>query len=574
MKVASAVAAWLAQQPRASAAAGYAVVALAGWAHAAALAWPGSGQPLWWLSVLSLMVLAMGLQRTQKARQRWDSTLGQLVDAGRRPDRGRQSAALAVVFVVSWLSGTFWWLFISLHTYGGLAAGLAVAAIAGLALFLSIYYALACVVWVRWAPQHRLGAAVLFAAVWTMAELARGTWLTGFPWGATGYAHVEGPLQVLPRYVGVYGTGAVAAAVAMLLAQLRWRDVHQARTWGLLAGAAGVLAAAGMHRCAQQQCDASVPASAVFSVALLQGNIPQDEKFQAGTGVPLALDWYARAIHDAPAQLVVAPETAIPLLPFQLMPGYLDRLVQPFVQPSSTRALVLGLPLGNAQEGYTNSVWGFSAAAGGQGADHADSALYQYDKHHLVPFGEFIPPLFRWFTDMLHIPLGDFNRGAVGQPSLAWAGQRIAPNICYEDLFGEELAARFREASAAPTVLVNVSNIGWFGDSLAIDQHLQISRMRTLEFERPMIRATNTGATVVIDHRSVVTHALPRLTRGVLLAQVQGRGDAAWVGDWRTPYAAWASHWGVLPLWLWALIVVGMAWNAQRQRPLFFRGKH
>src|SRR5690606_25561008 len=169
---------------------------------------------------------------------------------------------------------------------------------------------------------------------------------------------------------------------------------------------------------------------------------------------------------------------------------------------------------------------------------------YRYDKHHLVPFGEFIPPFFRWFTQMMHIPLGDFARGGVGQPSLAWQGQRLAPNICYEDLFGEELAARFADPATAPTVLVNLSNIGWFGDSVAIDQHLSISRLRALEFERPMVRATNTGATAVIDHRGRVTHRLAGHTRGVLEAQVQGRTGAV------TPYAWWAARAGLLPLWL------------------------
>ena len=133
--------------------------------------------------------------------------------------------------------------------------------------------------------------------------------------------------------------------------------------------------------------------------------------------------------------------------------------------------------------------------------------------------------------------------------SLSGRGQRIAPNICYEDLFGDEIGANFRDEASAPSVLLNVSNIAWFGDSIAIDQHLAISRMRALEFQRPMIRATNTGATVVIDHRGQVTHSLPRLTRGVLGADVEGRSGL-------TPYARWVSHFGLWPLWGGALLVV------------------
>jgi len=153
---------------------------------------------------------------------------------------------------------------------------------------------------------------------------------------------------------------------------------------------------------------------------------------------------------------------------------------------------------------------------------------------------------------MMNIPLGDFRSGGLGQAPLLWQGQRIAPNICYEDLFGDEIGANFRDAATAPTILLNVSNIAWFGDSVAIDQHLSISRMRALEFARPMVRATNTGATVVIDHQGRVTHSLPRLTRDVLVAEVEGRSGL-------TPFAWWVSRFGLWPLWGVCLAVVALA---------------
>ena len=159
------------------------------------------------------------------------------------------------------------------------------------------------------------------------------------------------------------------------------------------------------------------------------------------------------------------------------------------------------------------------------------NGFYRYDKHHLVPFGEFVPDGFHWFTQMMNIPLGDFNRGPLTAPSFDVDGERVAPNICYEDLFGEELAARFVPEATAPTILANLSNIGWFGRTIAIEQHLRISRMRSLELQRPMIRATNTGATAVIDHHGVVTHALPPFTVGILEGTVEGRQGL-------TPFAA------------------------------------
>ena len=247
---------------------------------------------------------------------------------------------------------------------------------------------------------------------------------------------------------------------------------------------------------------------------------------------------------------MVAPETAVPLLPFQLAemaPGYWEGSRAHFGDVAAGRAALVGVPLGDYERGYTNSVAGLSPAG-----------EYRYDKYHLVPFGEFIPTGFRWFTAMMNIPLGDFARGVVDPPSFAVGAQRVAPNICYEDLFGEELARRFVDANTAPTVLANVSNIGWFGDTIATVQHLNISRMRALEFQRPMIRATNTGATAIVDHRGVVQAMLPPHTRGVLTGSVQGR-------DGITPFAWWAARAGLWPLALGALLVVLAA--AWRKRP-------
>ena len=517
----------------------------AGLAQAASLAWPWGGAPLWWLQLLSLALLAWLVRPTPTAAMAW-----------------RRGALTGFLFATAWLAGTFWWLFISMHHYGGLAAPLAVAAVLGLAMFLASYYAVVLGFFCALAPVHKALTAILFGAVWLLAELARGTLWTGFPWGAGGYAHVDGPLAALARYVGVYGLGAVAAALAMVAVQLRAADLRRWRTGLALLAVAGTLALASADRwCAVNLChtpaQSDQPAPRPLSLALLQGNIPQDEKFQSGSGVPLALQWYADQLRAAQADLVVAPETAIPLLPQQLVPGYLDGLAQHYAQ--GRQAALVGIPLGDEQQGYTNSVLGWGGAA-------TPGQPYQYDKHHLVPFGEFIPPFFRWFTELMNIPLGDFNRGRVGQPSFAWAGQRIAPNICYEDLFGEELGARFIDPARAPTVFVNFSNIGWFGDTVAIDQHLHISRMRALEFERPMVRATNTGATAIIDHRGVVTHRLAPYTRGVLTGEVQGRGLGAASGWQITPYAWWVSRWGLGPLWAVGALVLALAWVARRAR--------
>jgi apolipoprotein N-acyltransferase len=266
-------------------------------------------------------------------------------------------------------------------------------------------------------------------------------------------------------------------------------------------------------------------------VTLLQTAVRQDEKFDPAR-LPRLLEELSRALREGAGPLVVGPETAVPLLPTQLeavAPGWWQELSSTLA--ASGRTALLGVPLGSFEQGYTNSVVALGAGAAG----------YRYDKAHLVPFGEFIPTGFRWFTELMDIPLGDFNRGPLRAPSFAFDGQRLAPNICYEDLFGEELALRFVDARQAPTALVNLSNIAWFGDTIALPQHLIISRMRALEFQRPMLRATNTGATAIVDHRGRVSQALPFHRPGALVGRFDGRTGL-------TPYAWWASRLGLWPL--------------------------
>lgn len=560
-----------------------------GWLQAASLAWPleswsltgtPHGQPDGWLQIASLALLVLALQNS---------------------DRAGQALWRGWLFSTVWLAGTFWWLFVSMHVYGGLAAWLAVLAVLALASALALPYAVAAAVLCVWAPASRVGQAVLFASLWTLAELIRGSWFTGFPWGAGGYAQVE-LLAAWAPWVGVYGMGLLAAVLAYVLASVVNGILRTIGRWVLApvsrlnkakprAGghalrsitASGVVISVmalvvlstlffsmgqGAERWRKLALQSTSDAGAM-RVWLLQGNIAQDEKFEPGTGMAQALEWYPAQFADAlrtaasgsdtAPQLVVAPETALPLLPQQLNADFWRPLLQGLAQQSETSAVsvLMGLPLGSFSRGYTNSAWGItpqSAAMalgglrGGQlpaeweSTGGATESMFRYDKHHLVPFGEFIPPFFRWFIDMMNIPLGDFSRGGLGQPAWTVAGQRISPNICYEDLFGEELAVSFRDPRLAPTVLVNLSNIAWFGDTVAIDQHLHISRLRAMELGRPMLRATNTGATAVIDHLGQVTHELPRLTRGRLEASVQGRSGL-------TPFARWASRWGLWPLW-------------------------
>ncbi len=523
---------------------------------------PGSTGPAWRRAEAAGITAAGALQtlafvHTQHA---WlpVATLALLVWRLNAATPGR-AAWLAWCYGTAWLAAGTWWLFISLHRYGGLPAWMAVAAVLALAAALSLYMAAAGGLYARGRRGRALPDSALFAALWLLAEWARTVIFTGFPWVASGYAQVDSPLAAWAPWVGVLGLGALVALLAAALAHLlpaaragraSLRPERPPRP------ALALLVAAVLLPATFGPPGFTKPAGEL-TVRLLQTNVAQDEKF-AAEHLPETLSWVAQHLIDAgnpsPAALSVAPETAIPLLPGQLAdfaPGYWEQLRARFTAPGGPGgAALVGVPLGDFDSAYTNSVVGLSSQPQ---ADTRAEGLYRYDKLHLVPFGEFVPTGFRWFTRMMNIPLGDFARGVRNPPSFQVAQQRVAPNICYEDLFGEELAARFIDPALAPTVLANVSNIGWFGDTAAIPQHLAISRLRSLEFQRPMLRATNTGATAVVSHTGAVTAQLPPHTRAVLTATVQGRSGT-------TPFAWWsarASHWPLLAVGLMATLLLG-----------------
>ncbi len=462
----------------------------------------------------------------------------------------RAAGVLGWLFGTAWLSAGTWWLFVSMHQYGGLPGWMAALAVLGLSGFLSIYLGLAAAAFAGLRCGRVLFDVLLFAALWLLSELARGVLFTGFPWVASGYAHIDSPLAALASCLGVYGVGAVAAALSAGLA-FKLRTARQKPVPVLILG--GLLLTGFVFLGPQNLTHDFTQASARLSVTLLQNNVAQDEKFVIEQ-LPASLAWTAQQLQNARGDLVVGPETVIPLLPDQLKG--LDENYWPAVLArfqNSQQAALIGLPLGDEKLGYTNSVAGISASTKSQ-----PHGFYRYDKYHLVPFGEFIPTGFKWFTRMMNIPLGDFARGPLVAPSFVVKGERIAPHICYEDLFGEELAARFVDEAHAPTILVNLSNMGWFGQSSAVPQHLNIARMRALELQRPVLRSTNTGATAVIDHRGVVQHALLPYTQGVLNGEVQGR-----VGV--TPFAWVAGRLGLWPLALLGLVMVLMALMRSRR---------
>ncbi|CAM2140938.1 Apolipoprotein N-acyltransferase [Pararobbsia alpina] len=521
-----------------------------------------------------------------------------------------------------------WWLYVSMHDYGGLAAPLAWGAVVLFALYLAIYPALAGALWYRVSNGVGWRSSVAFAAAWTIGEWLRGLMLTGFPWLSSGYPQVDGPLAGLSSIFGVYGVGFAVALVAALLVQtvLGWKALpnpaprepkrhrqlearraeRSASTTSTTsttsaASAPGHEQAAGSTtgdttteppyggdaddvsgqaaprvtnarpREKQRPSRARLapvivalcvliggmgvswiqwthPGGSAISVRLLQGNVPQSMKFeQAGVDQSVAL--YQSLITSHAADLIVTPETAIPLL-VQDLPEPFVQTIRQFADQTQSALLFGAFGAIMTDQGPThikNSLFGLTPRKNG---------VYQYDKHHLVPFGEFVPTGFHWFVEMMKIPLGDSDSGPALQQPFTVKDTTIAPDICYEDIFGEEIADSLRHQVPRARILVNTSNLGWFGNTIALEQHLQMARMRSIETGRPMLSSTNTGITAMIDASGEVAGRLTPFTVGSLMGTVQGM-------DGLTPYIV-VGNWPVISGSI--LLLVALAWRVRRDR--------
>jgi apolipoprotein N-acyltransferase len=437
--------------------------------------------------------------------------LAALFSLAQRAYNPRQAAWLGFGFGLGWFGVGVSWVYVSMHEYGQMPAPLAGIATTAFCAFLALYPALALGV-AQWLSPAARARRLLLAlpAAWAASEWLRGVLLTGFPWLASGYAHSDGPLAGFAPLVGVYGISWLAAFVAGCAALLVDRRGVPMRTL-VAAGLAGAGLLVGGQILASETW--TTPVGAPLRVRLVQGNVPQDLKFADG-GLERSVAAYAGLLKGDPVDLTVLPESVFPL-PIDMLP---DTALQAVLEPTRDRgkALVFGIFIEQPRGHYYNSAVGVAPAADGK------APLQRYSKRHLVPFGEFIPPGFRWFVDLMHMPIGDQQRGAPYQGPMDLAGQRIAVNICYEDLFGAEIIRAWDVPERAPTLLLNLSNLAWFNDSLALPQHLQVSRLRARETGRPMLRATNTGATAVIDPRGQVV-ALAPFNRAVALdAQIRG----------------------------------------------------
>ena len=442
---------------------------------------------------------------------------------------GATSKKRAALVGLSWGMGLFAagvsWLYISLHEFGGMPAALSAFAIFIFCAYLSLFPMLAAVLaqWLRRGASPLVTLLVIFPATFVLGEIVRGWFLTGFPWLIMGYTQTPGgllpaPLVGLAPIVGAFGISWVLALTAGVFVMCASRPVG--RHIGISAGA-GWLAAVALGLIAW-----SAPTGAPISVALLQGNISQSLKWREDQIGP-TLQNYRDLVVASPAKLVVMPETALPY-------GY-QAADQDYLAQMKAAVSARGGDLITGTIGFEPSKVDPGMRIAFNSAISVGAAPSQrYDKKHLVVFGEFVPDVLAWVMVWLNIPMSSLGRGTASPQPMQVADTKVAVNICYEDAFGSEIAVQLPEAE----MLVNISNMAWFGHSLAAAQQAQFSQMRSLETARWSLRSTNTGLTAAINERGVIVKALPQYTRGALDVYAQPRAGA-------TPYVRWRD-WPVL----------------------------
>lgn len=430
------------------------------------------------------------------------------------------------------------WVFVSMHEYGGSdvfsAAGLTALFVAYLALF----PALAGWLGVKAGGGSLIVRALLvFPAAWVVTEWLRGWLFSGFPWLQIGYSQTDTGLRSMAPMFGVFGVGWLLAVLASLVL-CAWLLDRRSRRLALL-GAAVVLVGSTQFAKVQWTQAAGDP----IQVTLLQGNVPQDQKWRPEAKSATVQMYVDMTRQHWDSRLIVWPETAVP--------AFYQQVAESFMAPLEAEArqhgadILVGVPYYEAQgDHYYNAVVTLGSKPG------------RYFKRHLVPFGEFLPlrPVLGFILEILQIPLADFTAGAPRQTLLQAAGHPLIASICYEDIFGQESLAGLPEGA----YLVNVTNDAWFGDSFAPYQHWQKARMRALETGRYMLRATNTGVTGIIDASGKPVAVAPMFQREALTGMLQPMAGA-------TPYALWGD-WPAVGL---CAGIVGVCFFRRRRNVLF-----
>lgn len=420
------------------------------------------------------------------------------------------------------------WVFVSMHVFGDISAFLALVGTLLFCFFNAVFFALPFALCGLVTKRPTTGLIIL-PALWVISEWIRSWLFTGFPWLYAGYSHTDTWLSGWAPIGGVLLLSFFTAFAATTLAQIRLQ-----KDTALPLTALSLVAALFLAGLALQKIDWTEPAHTSVSVALVQPNVAQHDKWSVSKRHQIMQNLLVQTEPHWGADIVIWPEGAIPALYTQI-PNFLEHIQQRALTSKTT--LITGLPTNQKPEGpYYNSMLALGMGHG------------VYNKTRLVPFGEYVPleKFIRGLNNFFDLPMSSFSLGNKNQSLLTAAGQNISTAICYEIAYPDLVANNSRNSN----VLLTVSNDAWFGDSIAPYQHMQMARMRAIENAKPVMRGTNNGITALVDHKGQITTILDQFTAGVLTGKFTPRNGS-------TPFSRYSS-WPVIIFSLLIVLTLGL----------------
>ncbi|RUO21208.1 apolipoprotein N-acyltransferase [Aliidiomarina iranensis] len=469
-----------------------------------------------WLVPLLLAFWLLGLVRSQTAKE---------------------ATLTSYCFGVGWFVTGVSWVFVSIDQFGGLPLIFSILLMLLLCLYLALFPALAGWLWFRSRKFASGYSLLLLPIIWLITEFLRGWFLTGFPWLSLGYSQTTLTLGNLAPYIGEIGISlllmviAISLALTILRKRLEWLFVPViifSLAWFA------------------PRFSTIQPSGETITVALVQGNVEQELKWNPEQQWPNLQTYLALTEGYYDHDLIVWPESAITYIEPHAQ-QQLAALDQRLLAEETT--LISGIiDLDRRTNDFYNSMIVMGEQSGGSWFYRHDN---RYRKHHLLPIGEFVPfeSILRPIAPLFNLPMSSFSRGESIQPNLDANGFTIAANICFEVAFSRQIRANFQTDTQ---LLLTISNDSWFGDSHGPHQHLEIARMRARELGRPMLRATNNGITGVFDEQGNTVVRLPQFTADVASTRVV-------LVEGTTLFA----RFGELPAWLLAILVAlpGLRWQ-------------
>jgi apolipoprotein N-acyltransferase len=484
---------------------------------------------LWWLSFISLTLWFIHLEKLAKNNQ---THLTRIVTKH------------SFVFAFGWFASGISWVHVSIAEFGGMPLIASLFLMLLLCLYLALYPALAGYLTAKastFTSKDKTHPAPLnlwlFPSIWLLTEFLRGTVLTGFPWLSLGYGQINGPLSSLAPVTGEIGITFALLVICVSISKLLQKQQIKLSLVTLISIIAITIIS--------QKNIWVTPIGKEIKVALVQGNIEQSIKWEPEQQWPTMLKYLDLSRINYDADLIVWPESAIPAIEtMSTTREFLDMANQSASLNNTT--IITGILNYNFEsKEYFNSL----IVLGKKHQDDKNGDYYygnnnRYDKNHLLPIGEFVPfsDFLRPIAPLFNLPQSSFSRGSYVQNNLQANNLNILPLICFEIAFPEQLAANFFNDS---DILLTVSNDAWFGNSHGPHQHMEIARMRALEFGRPLLRSTNNGVTAATDHLGKILQQVPQFEQAVLRTDIQ-------LVSGRTPF----SQYGRYPIWIFAFMLI------------------